>query len=263
LFLVLVKKETTLGEIRPEWKKEKLGSITLIELATHRSGLPKLPCNLHYRDEKYPYADYTQNDLVMSLKDEVIAANPKCSLKDHPSSEIHYSNWGAGLLGDAIAHVAKSTYPKLLKKWITDPLGMHDTVVNLNKNQKKRLAKGYDHNLTPRGLWDRKTLDGSGAIRSTAKDLIKYAQAFLHPELIPFESSLRRVMTLEYQDEQAKIGYNWFITPTGSIWHNGMTGGYSSMIKIYLKNDFAIFNLVNTEYSLECFIAAVEEVACP
>ena len=257
----LVTNETTLSEIRQEWKNQKLGQIKLIELATHRSGLPKLPCNLKFKDERYPYAIYTQKEFINSITDDVIA-HTKCEIKNHPSLEIEYSNWGTAILGDAIAKVAHSTYPKLIEEWITKPLNMKDTVVHLNQEQKTRLAQGYQMDLKPIGLWDRKTLFGSGSIRSTAKDLMTYAQAMLHPENTSIKNAILRVQKLQYSHDGFGIGYNWFVTPANNIWHSGMTGGYSSLMKIYFKNDFAVFSLMNTANEINCLIETVEMIDC-
>ena len=38
-------------------------SITLVDLSTHTSGLPRLPTNLQPKDPANPYADYTVEQL--------------------------------------------------------------------------------------------------------------------------------------------------------------------------------------------------------
>jgi len=42
-------------------------SITLLDLSTHRSGLPPLPSNLKPKDPRNPYADYSVDDLYQDM----------------------------------------------------------------------------------------------------------------------------------------------------------------------------------------------------
>lgn len=254
----LVTPATTLGELRAEWRNQQLGSITLLELATHRSGLPRLPCDLHYADPANPYADYTEAELVASITDEVIAAHADCRPAAHPSREIAYSNWGAALLGFAIGTRAGLSYEAVLREWITGPLGMRDTVVALSEEQLRRMAQVHTRALLPTGRWTRQSMFGNGAIISSARDLATYAKALLGPARTPIAAAILRAQERQYQD----IAYGWFLTPTGSIWHNGMTGGFASLFKAYVHKDLAVFALSNTALDIQCLIEAVEELQC-
>jgi serine-type D-Ala-D-Ala carboxypeptidase/endopeptidase len=265
--LGLVTEDMTLAEIRPEWRGQVLGGITLIELATHRSGLPRLPCDLHFSDSNQPYADYTEAELINSISDEIISAVPKCMIEVNPTNSINYSNWGSALLGNAIAAQARSTYAEILRMWITEPLQLNDTVVDLSPEQNLRLAQGYSRALQPMGIWKRLSMFGNGAILSSAKDLGKYAHALLHPETTLIESSIRRVQIGHFNDGNRCIGLNWLITPADaywpeSIWHNGLTYGFGTMFRAYAEKDFAVWGLMNTEHEVNCLTAAVENFKC-
>ena len=65
-------------------------SIQLQDLATHTSGLPRLPPNLRPKDAANPYADYTVPHLYEFLS--------RYSLKRDIGSRYEYSNLGGGLL---------------------------------------------------------------------------------------------------------------------------------------------------------------------
>ena len=69
--------------------------ITLLDLATHTSGLPRLPLNMNPKDASNPYADYTVQQMY-----EFLASY---TLPRDPGSMYEYSNLGGGLLGHVLA----------------------------------------------------------------------------------------------------------------------------------------------------------------
>ncbi len=74
------------------------GEITLLDLATHHSGLPRMPGNLHPADRGNPFADYHAADLYAYLKKHGVAKDGE--------AQFLYSNLGFGLLGQALANRA-------------------------------------------------------------------------------------------------------------------------------------------------------------
>ncbi len=80
--------------------------ITLLDLATHHSGLPRTPANFHPADQSNPYADYHAADLYEYLA--------KRGLRKPADDAFLYSNLGVGLLGQALANRAQMSYPALV-----------------------------------------------------------------------------------------------------------------------------------------------------
>ncbi len=70
--------------------------ITLLDLATQHSGLPRLPDNLKPADPANPYADYGAANLYAFMAKQGVA-KPK-------DADFLYSNLGMGLLGQALAN---------------------------------------------------------------------------------------------------------------------------------------------------------------
>jgi len=251
----------TLDRFKEEWKNQKTGSINLTELITHRSGLPRLPCNLEWSNPKQPYIDYNENDLIVGLKDS--SFEPDCLLNAHPTLKINYSNWGVSILGYVLASQQKTTYENLLHQLVLDPLKLNDTTITLSADQQIRVAYGHDIKLNTAPLWEAKILQGQGAIKSSARDIIQYSQIYLHPETTIFENAVRMATFPNYEaPDGLAIGYAWFVKKSGSVWHNGQTGGFNSLIKIYPKRDLVILYLTNTSRELKCVIDAVEESPC-
>ncbi|WP_163208681.1 serine hydrolase, partial [Citrobacter freundii] len=59
-----------------------------------------------------------------------------------------YSNLGYGLLGEALARRAGTTYEDLVRTRISGPLGMTSTMVTLSDEARTRLAGAHDAALT-------------------------------------------------------------------------------------------------------------------
>lgn len=120
--------------------------ITLEHLATHMSGLPRLPPGLLWhalRHRHNPYADLAADD--------VLAALSKTRPRDAPGRRFRYSNFGMGVLGLALAHDAGVGYETLVRDRITRPLGMIDTVITLDAEQERRLTPGTNRRGKPAG----------------------------------------------------------------------------------------------------------------
>jgi serine-type D-Ala-D-Ala carboxypeptidase/endopeptidase len=218
-------------------------AITLLDLATHTSGLPRLPTNLNPKDPQNPYADYTEKDLFSFLS--------SYQLTRDPGSQFEYSNLGAGLLGDLLARRAGMDYETLLRTRITSPLGMASTAIKLSPEMKARLAVGHNPELKPVPNWDFQALAGCGAIRSDANDMLTFLSAFLGYT----SSSLSSAMASMTQTRRpaspgmGDIGLAWIITKTpGSeiVWHNGGTYGYRSFVGFDPKSRAGVVVLSNT-----------------
>jgi CubicO group peptidase (beta-lactamase class C family) len=225
--------------------------ITLLDLSAQRSGLPRLPDNLKLTDETNPYADYDVKALYAYVAAHGVA------LPDKP--EFRYSNLGVGLLGQALAERAHTTYEALLKKEITGPLGLHDTLITIPPALQARFIQGHDGAHRPAHAWDFPALAGAGAIRSTAGDMLTYLEAQLHPDHLPATArssaegkTLAAAIAASHEirgevGTGTHIALNWLHDDAaGWFWHNGATGGYSAWAAFAPEQDFAVVVLSNT-----------------
>ena len=219
--------------------------ITLLDLADQHSGLPRLPDNFHPADPENPYADYNAAILYEYLAQHGLAKPAE--------TRFNYSNLGLGLLGQALANRAATTYSHLLETEITGPLQLHDTVAKLSPEQQQRFAQGHNAQHQPAHAWELDALAGAGAIRSTAGDMLAYLAAQLHPESVTTSSAtLPAAIRLSHElradvTPSMKIALAWFCdTNTGVYWHNGGTGGFSSYALFNPKEDYAAVVLYNT-----------------
>lgn len=224
--------------------------ITLLDLATQHSGLPRMPDNFAPADSTNPYADYRPSNLYAFLAKQTVAKPA--------NTDFLYSNLGFGLLGQALAVHSGLSYSVLLKEEVADPLGLNDTIVDLTPEQQSRFIPGHSANhKTARG-WDQDALAGAGAIRSTASDMLTYLEANLHPETLkpagssPAAHTIAAALTKQHELRAdalpgMRIALAWlYETDSGNYWHNGATGGYSSYAFFNPKGNYAGVVLFNT-----------------
>jgi CubicO group peptidase (beta-lactamase class C family) len=214
--------------------------ISLKTLSNHSSGLPRMPSNFHSSDNSNPYTDYSDNDLFSFLK--------TFKLTRKPGEQYEYSNLAVGTLGVLLERVDGTTYEKLFIEKICKPLGMNETREFLREQDSLRFAKGYGEEGLYNSQWDFDALQAAGAIRSTAFDLLKYANANLGNAPAKLYQAIELTHTVTFTQGQTKVGLGWHLITLGRdelIFHNGQTGGYHSYLAINTKKKFAVAILSN------------------
>jgi len=209
--------DTTVGEVL-DVGQAPISEVTVQELLNHTSGLPRLAQGNIFADAitavtgANPYAGETTQD--------ILDAATEADLKDRGTES--YSNMGYGLLGHLLETAADTSYEELLHERILQPAGMTETYL---------MTPGSVPDDAPRGLtatgreadpWE---MGGSnaaaGALRSTAHDMAAFAEWIMDNGDMAFGWQKR-------EDNQ-------------SFWHDGGTGGYSTMLIIDPKNKRAAF----------------------
>ncbi len=222
--------------------------ITLLELVTHTSGLPRNPPNqqrLVNTDEAIrlnPYGKYDAKQLAEGLAE--------IELKEEAKPAFAYSNLGMGLLGDALAHKAGTSYPELVRTRIFEPLKLKDTTASPTKAQREGMATGHTSKGKPLPPWTFQTLHGCGAICSTPNDMLTLHEAWCGRT----ETKLRKAMQATQEKRfPAFPGNNvvlsWFIKEIDgkqTYWHNGGTTGFKMCNYFCEKPGVAVVILCNT-----------------
>ena len=217
--------------------------ITLLDLATQSSGLPRLPNNLSPADLGNPYKDYTVQKLYDFLS--------SYQLTRDPGERYEYSNVGMGLLGHVLALRAGKSYEELLRERILDPLGMNDTRIELTPSMRARMAQGFDAQGTPTHSWDLPVLAGAGALKSTANDMLKFLAANLDSTSTPIGRVLASARVPRHDTDRPgnTIGFAWHIVDllgTSATWHNGGTGGFRTFIGMDPARSRGVIVLTNS-----------------
>ena len=203
-------------------------SITLQDLATHTSGLPRMPTNFSPKDPGNPFADYSFENMYAFLGGYQLTRDI--------GSQYEYSNFGAGLLGHALTLRTRSTdYEALVHARVLAPLGMTSTAVTLSPSMKSRLATGHSATLEPTGNWDLPALAGAGALRSTTNDLLTFLAANIGYVKTPLAPAMADMLTVRRPtgNPNLAIALGWHVLTTHGkelVWHNGGTAGYRTFI---------------------------------
>lgn len=203
--------------------------VTLLDLATYRSGLAFMPGNLptDWYQKSSPLADYSEDQLFAFLSSTVPAYAP--------GTHYEYANLAFGVLGIALARAAGKSFDQLLVERVCRPLGLSDTRSTLTAAMRQHLAQGHDIKLKPYGLWDAPVMPGIANLRSTAADLSLFLKACLGLLPSPLEKPLARLLQnrapTPLVGTEAAMG--WFISRDGDAeiaWKSGLSNGYNSFI---------------------------------
>lgn len=220
--------------------------IQLAELATHTSGLPRLPINLEaklWMHRKRPYERYSRKKLLYGL-------NRTHVIRD---KQYRYSNFGAGLLGQLLADQMNTSYNQMIQNKIAIPLGLTET------NVQASLVLADGHNIKGKAVphWEFESLAGAGAIRSNLPEMMHFLEAninagqqmrILDTALIYMQKPLVNVKN------GLKTGLGWHFIPIHHfelIWHNGGTAGFSSFIGFVPEEQTGIVVLSNKADSVD------------
>ncbi|WP_327682748.1 serine hydrolase domain-containing protein [Kitasatospora sp. NBC_00458] len=236
----------------PDWQPPDVrhgGPVRLLHLATHTSGLPRLPPGLLATAlpawTANPYAGYDERRLRAGLA--------RTTVRHRPGERFGYSNYGVGLLGRLLAGAGGTGYPELLADRLFRPLGLHATTCSPDSPHR---ATGHRrrHPLPP---WRIPGLPGAGAVRAGGADLLRYLTAHLEPDDSGLGRALRDVgrPRLRLPHSADLLGLVWNLRRTADgrdlLFHSGATRGFTALVGFCPQTATAVAALTNTGPSLD------------
>ncbi|SFD08988.1 CubicO group peptidase, beta-lactamase class C family [Chitinophaga sp. CF118] len=200
--------------------------IRLSQLLNHTSGLPfSLPAS------PVPGQTYTKEQFYQDLH--------LVKLDTVPGYKLSYSNSAAQLLGYILERVYRKTYDQLLAEYITTPLRMSNTGINISRH----LLKGHNNEGE---IMPYTESGAAGGVRSTLPDMLQYIR-YEMDESNPVVALSHQPTWGEIQNYA--IGLNWqMLQKAGkqkSIFQNGGTSGFSSNLVFYPDLKTGIVLLTN------------------
>ncbi|WP_168582503.1 serine hydrolase domain-containing protein [Gephyromycinifex aptenodytis] len=234
----------------PELAGTPAGAATLRELATHTSGLPRMPkqglSRLTTPMTGDPYGRWSRQQVIDAARTAQI----------ENKGTRAYSNFGMALLGHAQARAAGvSSWTELATARLLRPLNMTHTVFITGAKagsaaELPGMASPHWANGRSVAPWSGEGFAPAGAAtRTTAKDLARYTAAVLDGSA-PGVAALTPVT----DGEPRRSGLAWIIdtTPEGQLtWHNGGTGGSSTMLAMDVSGRKAALALASSDRSVD------------
>ena len=206
-----------------------------VDVATHRSGLPRLPTDMAPKDGNDPYADFGDAQMLASLR----AFKPT----RRRDEAYEYSNHGYGLLGWLLARRAGQPLSALMEARILAPLGLGGPSgmrLRLKPQAGPGLVQGHSAQGQSVPAWHFDALAGAGALLATAAQLARYGQAALglvkHPLSEAFALALKPHSDLG-PAANVKTGLAWMLAERKGqqlATHDGGTAGFSSSLWLNL-----------------------------
>jgi CubicO group peptidase (beta-lactamase class C family) len=228
--------------------------ITLLDLATHHSGLPVVPDNMDPADLSNPYADYSVAQMYAFLA----AFQPD----REAGAGYRYSNVGFGLLGHVLARRASSGYDELVRARVLGRLRMQGTAIELRGGLGEWMVKGHNKQGEIVPYWDLPTLAAAGAYRSNLDDMMRFLAANLRPPKTDLERSIQATHraqrtvtdTIAHRIGINEMGIGWQIRSRGGtriVWKDGGTAGFQTFIGFDPERRIGVVVLSNTNIEVD------------
>lgn len=226
------------------WATQK--PMTLRQLASHTSGLPRQPA-----------CDSSSCGDTNKTEGQILAALKTNWLVVKPGSRFHYSNLAFSVLGRALGHAANASYESLVEERILKPLGMTSATFSTPQSL-ENVAVG----LTPSGEPGMKFhADGWGApcgdLLASANDMSKYMRLYARRDdkrdnaaQVIDGASITEILqpAVQLRDGSSAVGYPWefkFSTSKrGGLWYKSKQGGdpgYRSSLTLAPDLNLGIF----------------------
>ena len=218
--------------------------ITIRNLLTHTSGLPRDAANAMWTDCEAP--DW----------EEFVAQTRQRELTRAPYENHAYSNLGYSLLGGVIAAVSGQSWADYLQQNVLEPLGMTETYPVPDADD-AQLATGYtrerqDGKRDAFPFWKMNAFEASANFASSVNDLVKYA-AFhlgLRGDTVLSPYTLFDMHRVHWLEQDWKGGYglgmglhrvkDWLISG-----HGGGYPGYLTAFTICREHNTGVIALCN------------------
>lgn len=229
--------------------------LLLRDLATHSSGLPRMPGNWRPAKGDAPYVDYDQAKIYEFLNGYTL---PRA-----PGEKYEYSNYATALLGNVLARKAGMAYESMLRKRILSPLHMRSAHIHSSARQLQRLAQGFRYvkdaattqeKLVPVARWDFDAFGPAGGIRANLTDMAKYLAACLSAKDTPLHRAIREAQQPLFKgSDTMSVGMNWHVVEKPKLGrtlrsHNGQTGGYHCFMGVDTARGEGVVVLTNSNW---------------
>ena len=241
-------------------RPEGIGPITLRELLTHTSGLPRIPSQREFfvsmaLDPQDPYAAYAESELLAYLG----------GLKRESSlpAAFAYSNLGYATLGLVAERATGRGYADLLEELVLRPAGIQRAQLEATP----ALAAPHDARGRVVKPWHLRAFASAGAVRLDGRDLLVLLDAAMHRRA-PFRAEDFAAQAERPAGGGRSVALGWMRRDTDDdadtlIWHDGATGGFHSFIGFRDRRGVGVAALVNSTYEVDNLVLHLLDPSWP
>tara|TARA_R110002020_G_scaffold449572_1_gene662889 strand:+ start:2655 stop:4046 length:1392 start_codon:yes stop_codon:yes gene_type:complete len=241
-----------ISEYSGEIPSSKKSGTTLLQLATHTSGLPRnSPADIEFTKQidHWMLAKQDYDTIISATKEEVLKSLRYLKTEYPPyqllrAGDRHYSNLGYSLLGISLERASRTDYKNYILSNICEPLMMNNTGVGTSTMENNRLAKGYyfdntkqDFVKTP--IYQPNAILYAGGMYSTATDLIKFISFQFD------DNAYDQILDSRYKRMMQNFGIGWKRSYPFLL-HEGSMLGFRSQITFNPKLQIGWVILTNT-----------------
>ncbi len=249
----VVRLNTTLDDLIGGPKKQGT-PITLLDLATHTSGFPRMLPTIPDSDDYQVNTPYTMENFLSWYQN--------FNLQFKPGTHYQYSNVGFGVLGQLLAKKMNTDYSGLLDTLVSKPLGLKDTAITLSKEQKEREVASYwmNDDLIKKD-WDMGFEVPSGGIYSSMADLLKFTEFQLGQTANSLRNNQIAHASYIYQyqldnplslgSDAMSLGWNVYYPSHGiplQLEKNGWVNGVNTYVQLTPTQHIGLVSLTNKPF---------------
>jgi D-alanyl-D-alanine carboxypeptidase len=222
--------------------------VTIEQLLTHGSGLPREAAEPYWATFEFPTKEEVQQTIVSQR-----AAYPA-------EVRVKYSNLGFSLAGYIVEAVSGEPYTEYVTRHILKPLGMDSSSIEIPPDQMDRLARGYGRRMpdSSRRLMPFSNLKGigpAGGLSSTVEDMARFVELQFRTgratgAQILRGSTLREMQRIRFLENDWTRGNGlgfavWRDRGKTFFGHGGSLAGYKTQTTIQSDDKVGVIVLTN------------------
>ena len=218
--------------------------ITLSNLLTHTSGLPRVPLGIGMtqKEDNQPYISYSKLMLAEYFKNY-----------DFSSVEIgkyNYSHLGYALIELIVEYKTGKKFEKVLKEYLLKE-ELTNTKINLSKEEKKALVQGFDKSHQATKPWEYASFSSALGLKSNLNDLLHLLRKNIDTENYDM---MQQALSPSGMEKNIFAGEGWHIIKSKKYYpivlHTGATSGYRGYMAFVKETRTGVVVLSNSEYAL-------------
>jgi CubicO group peptidase (beta-lactamase class C family) len=235
---------------QPKGMEKNPRPITIWNLLTHTSGLPREAAAPYWTDNEFP-SPQEFRELIRTQ--EVIY---------RPEKRWKYSNLALSLGGEIVEAVSGEPYAEYVQRHILQPLGMTGSAIGISSAVAPKMAVGYGRRMPDgsrdiRPASDCKAIDPAAGLVSTLEDMARFAMLQFREddtdgEQVLSATTLNEMHRVRWLQPDWKRGWGigfsiWREGETTLVGHGGSLAGYRTQTAFSPADKIAVLVLTNSD----------------